>query len=145
MTSRKFLSFFSMLLLAQSAWAQKSDDIPGPAICASQEALECAPIEGCKRVSLASINGPQFISLKPGEPHLIVTLPNGDLSTAKVERREKLDGKFIYQGSEEASAETDTDDAVGWTLLISEDTGHMVVTLSSEDAAFVIFGACTLL
>ena len=72
-----------------------------------------------------------------------MTLPDGRLVTAKVERREKLDGKFIYQGSEEADAEAD--DAVGWTLLISEDTGHMVVTLASEDAAFVIFGACTLL
>ncbi len=132
-----------MLLLAQAVWAKKSDDIPGPAICASQEALECAPLEGCKRVSLASIDGPQFISLKPGESRLIVTLANGDLKTAKVERREKLDGKFIYQGSEEANAEAD--DAVGWTLLISEDTGRMVVTLAGADTAFVIFGACTLL
>jgi hypothetical protein len=143
MISRKFLTLFSMLFLAQVAWAQKSDDIPGPAICASQEALECSPVAGCSRVSLASIDGPQFISLKPGEPRLIVTLANGDIKTAKVERHEKLDGKFIYQGSEEANPEAD--DGVGWTLLISEDTGRMVVTLAGADTAFVIFGACTLL
>ncbi len=143
MTSRKFFSIFSMLLLAQGAWAQKGNDIPGPALCASQEALECTPIEGCSRVSLESIDGPQFIGLKPGDSNLVVTLPGGDIHSAKVKQRSKLDDNFIFQGSEEAEAEAE--DAVGWTMLISEDTGRMVITLAGEDTAFVIFGACTLL
>ena len=143
MTSRKFFSIFSMLLLAQTAWAQKSDDIPGPALCASQEALECTPLEGCSRVSLESIDGPQFIGLKPGDSTLIVTLPGGDIHTTKAKQRTKVDGNFIYQGAEKGEAEED--DAVGWTLLISEKTGRMVINLAAEDTAFVIFGACTLL
>ncbi len=143
MTNRKFFSLFSMLLLAQTAWAQKSNDIPGPALCASQEALECTPIEGCSRVSLDSIDGPQFIGLKPGDSKLIVTLPGGNIHTAKAERRTKIDGNFIFQGAEKAA--TEGDEAVGWTIRISEDTGRMVINLTAEDTAFVIFGACTLL
>ena len=143
MTSRKILSFFSMLLLAQTAGAGKGDQIPGPAICASQEAFECAPIAGCKRVSLEDIDGPLFISLKPGDSHLLVNLTNGKLETAQIERREKLDGKFFFQGAEDAKA--DSDDAVGWTLQITEETGYMVVTFTGSEAAFTVFGACTLL
>ncbi len=143
MTSRKFFSVFSMLLLAQTAWAQKSDEIPGPALCASQEALECTPIAGCSRVSLESIDGPQFIGMKPGDSTLIVTLPGGDIHTTKAKQRTKVDGNFIFQGSENAA--TEGDEAVGWTILIAEDTGRMVINLAAEDTAFVIFGACTLL
>ena len=143
MISRNFLSIVPLLLLAPISWAEQGDDIPGPAICASQEALECTPVQGCARVSLESIDGPQFIGLKPGAPNLIVTLPGGETRTAKVGQRSKLDGRFMFQGVEEADAKAE--DAVGWTMLISEDTGRMVVTLAGEDTAVVIFGACTLL
>ena len=74
MIHRKSLSAIPMLLLAHLCWAEESSDIPGPAICASQEVLECKPLEGCTRVSVEDIDGPLFISLKPGESEILVTL-----------------------------------------------------------------------
>ena len=143
MIDHKKLVVLPMLLLAHLCWAEENIDIPGPAICASQEAMECEPVDGCHRVSLDEIHGPQFISLKPGDSTLIVTLSDGRNQTSTAERREKVDGKFIFQGSEEADAENE--DGVGWTMLVAEDTGRMTLTVSSNGVAWVIFGACTLL
>ena len=139
----KTLSAIPMLLIAQFSWAESDTEIPGPAVCASQEALECQPLAGCNRVSIEDIDGPLFISLKPGEPKILVTLTDGRHETTTAKRREKLDGKFIFQGSEEANPETP--DGTGWTLVISEETGRMTITASGDEVAFVIFGACTLL
>ncbi len=143
MIHRKSLSVISMLLLAQLCWAEDSIDIPGPAICASQEVLECEPVEGCTRVSVEDIDGPLFVSLKPGDSEILVTLTNGRHETTTAKHRAKVDGKFIFQGAEEANPEHE--DGTGWTMLIDEDTGRMTITASGEDTAFVIFGACTLL
>ncbi len=143
MIYRKSLSAVPMLLLAHLCGAEESTEIPGPAICASQEVLECKPLEGCTRVSIEDIDGPLFISLKPGEANMLVTLSNGRHETTTAERREKVSGKFVFQGADEPDAETE--EGIGWTMVIDEDTGRMTVTASGENAAFVIFGACTLL
>ncbi len=143
MIDRKNLSAIPMLFVAHLCWAEKSIDIPGPAICASQEVLECEPVEGCTRVSVEDIDGPLFVSLKPGDTKMLVTLTNGRHETTTAKHRAKVDGKFIFQGAEEANPEHE--DGTGWTMLIDEDTGRMTITASGEDTAFVIFGACTLL
>jgi hypothetical protein len=31
----------------------------------------------------------------------------------------------------------------GWTLTIDQETGKLTVTLANREAAFVLFGACT--
>ena len=143
MIHRKSLSAIPLLLLAHLCGAEEDTDIPGPAICASQEPLECKPLEGCTRVSVEDIDGPLFISLKPGDSTILVTLTNGRHETTTAKHRTKVDGKFIFQGAEEANPEHE--DGIGWTLVIAEDTGRMTITASGEDTAFVIFGACTLL
>lgn len=53
---------------------------------------------------------------------------------------EKVDGKLILQGAEDGLE--GVRDGVGWTLVISEDTGKFVLTASGEEVAFVVFGAC---
>ncbi len=143
MIERKRLSAIPMLFLAHLCWADESKDIPGPAICASQEVMECKPLEGCARVSVEDIDGPRFISLRPGESNILVTLAGGRHETTTAKVREKVDGKFIFQGADEADAEVE--DGVGWTMVISEEDGRMTITASGEEVAFVIFGVCTLL
>ena len=147
MIHRKSLSAIPLLLLAHLCGAEEDTEIPGPAICASQEALECKPLEGCTRVSVEDIDGPLFLSLKPGEPRILVTLTNGRHETTTVERREKVGGSFVFQGAEteEPEGEEQDEHAVGWTMMISEEDGRMTLTASGEDVGFVIFGACTLL
>ena len=143
MIGLKSTGAISLLLLSHLCWADESTEIPGPAICASQEVLECRPIEGCTRVSVEDIHGPLFISLKPGESDILVTLADGSHETTTAGRRDKIDGKFIFQGADEADARTE--DGIGWTLMITEDDGRMTLTASGEEVAFIIFGACTLL
>ena len=143
MNYRNSLSVIPMFLLAQLSWAEDSKERPGPAICASQEVLECTPVEGCTRVSVEDIDAPLFISIKPGDPNMLVTLPDGRHETTKAERREKVDNMFIFQGAEQTDPESK--DGIGWTLAISEDTGRMSITAAGDEGAFVIFGACTLL
>ncbi len=143
MIHRKILSAIPLLLLAHPGWAAEDTEIPGPAICASQEVLECKPVQGCTRVSVEDIDGPLFLSLKPGESKILVTLTGGRHEVTTAERREKVGGNFVFQGSERAEGKDEGE--IGWTLMISEEDGDMVVTASGKDTAFVIFGACTLL
>jgi hypothetical protein len=51
------------------------------------------------------------------------------------ERVEHLNGRMIVQGGQ---------DGRGWTMTISEETGTMSATISSDGDGFVAFSVCTL-
>lgn len=58
----------------------------------------------------------------------------------RIKRMESIEGKLILQGAEKGRE--GIRNVIGWTASISEETGKTVVTISGDDVAFVIFGAC---
>jgi hypothetical protein len=110
-----------------------------PLMCASMEAFECdAGGAGCRAVTADSIAAPRFLKLdlRKGE---IVSSRNG--TPEKLPTPQHAGGRLVLQG---VIGEERPDNAgLAWSLAIDETNGNMVLSASGEDAAFVIFGACT--
>jgi len=139
--TRLHITGFAVALLGSPLLAT-ADDFDGskPLLCASVDVIECAPGDGCQRVSAAAIDAPEFFRLDVGKKQIISSRGGADGRTSTIERSETVEGKLILQGAEEGRE--DVRDGLGWTLSIAQDSGRMVLTASGEDAAFVIFGNC---
>ena len=112
-----------------------------PFICSSNEIFECGRVAGCERVAPDDIGAPAFllVDIEKNEIRPLPQREGGPAST--IERMERVDNKLILQGAEDGRE--GVRDGLGWTLSVAEDTGHMVLTASGENAGFVIFGNCT--
>jgi hypothetical protein len=110
-----------------------------PLVCASMEVFECdAGGVGCRNVPPESIAAPRFLKLD---------VKKGEIYTTRRDQAEKMPapqhvgGKLVLQGV--IGEERPGNEGLAWTLAIEETSGDMVLTANGEDAAFVIFGACT--
>lgn len=110
-----------------------------PLVCASMEAFECdSGGIGCRAVTPESIAAPRFLKLD---------VKKGEIQSTRRDQPEKMPapqhvgGKLILQGV--IGKERPDNEGLAWTLAVEETSGDMVLTANGEDAAFVIFGACT--
>jgi len=110
-----------------------------PLVCASMEAFECdAGGAGCRSVTPESIAAPRFLKLD---------VKKGEIQSTRRDQPEMmptpqhLGGKLVLQGV--IGKERPDNEGLAWTLAVEETSGDMVLTANGEDAAFVIFGACT--
>lgn len=110
-------------------------------ICATMEISECDAGAGCERVSAESIGAPLFFRIDFAARMIRGVGADKSERTSAVERMERLDGRLILQGAEEAVE--GVRGGLGWSMAIAEDSGRMVVTGSGDQVGFVIFGACT--
>ena len=131
------------LAMSWSAVSAATYDGSKPLLCASMEIIECLPVDGCQRVATEEIDAPQFMKLDFKAKKMVTTASQGKSKTSAIERSEQVDGKLMLQGAEDGVE--GVRDGLGWTMSISQQTGKMVVSASGDDAAFVIFGACTAL
>lgn len=133
----------SVLLASLSLTASAADfDGSKPFICAPADVMECVPAGECKRTSSDAISAPRFIKIDM-QKKVMTARFQGDERVSPIERSEAVDGKLMLQGVEDGYE--DVRDGVGWTLSVSMDKGHMVLTASGDEVAFVIFGSCTYL
>lgn len=113
-----------------------------PFICSPSDVMECVPGAECKRTTADAISAPRFIKVDmPGKK--MTARFKGAERVSPIEHSETVDGKLMLQGIEDGYE--DVRDGVGWTLSVSTDLGHMVMTASGDEVAFVLFGACTYL
>jgi hypothetical protein len=59
---------------------------------------------------------------------------SGETRNAKIQSMDRIDGKLILQG---------TQNAMAWSMVITEATQKMTLTASGDEAGFVVIGACT--
>ena len=103
-------------------------------------AMECTPDNGCRSVTIESMDLPRFFKID-FKKKTIGPVPESDARPdSAIERMERVDGKLILQGAEDGYESVR--DGLGWTIAIAEDTGGVVMTASSNQVAFVVFGAC---
>ena len=106
-----------------------------PFLCVPIVVFECAddgPDGECKRRTAAAVNLPQFLNV---DPKAMKVHSGAEGRQSPVRNVEHLNGNLIIQGGQ---------DGRGWTMTVSEETGKMSATVSSEGEGFVVFGACTL-
>jgi len=109
--------------------------------CASVDVMECLPIKGCNRVAADDVDIPRFMKVDVKNKKIITGAKNDKRKTS-IERVEKVDGKLMLQGAEDGRKGGEHD-GVGWSMSVVEASGDMVLTVSGDGVAFVVFGACT--
>ncbi len=105
-----------------------------PLLCASVEAYDCGAGGECFKGTAESINAPQFIRLDFEQKLARATRLGGEERTAKIESMTREEGKLILQGVQLG---------LGWSMVITQESGTMALTAAGNQAVFVIFGACT--
>jgi len=97
------------------------------------EVYECAANNACEEVTVEEINFVRFLDINFKEKKIAGTRANGHQLRTEIKSQVSMDGMLILQGVENAR---------GWTPAITKATGKMVLTVSGNEAGFVVFGAC---
>ena len=140
---RMRLMICSILFVCITAVPALAGDFDGskPLICAVIDAVECGPGGQCVEKTPEDIDLVRFFRVDFKKNIISGTGQAGAGRSTTIERMEKVDGKVILQGAEEARE--GVRDGVGWTMALSEETGDMVVTASGDHVGFVLFCNCT--
>jgi hypothetical protein len=133
----------AILLLLSLPIAAPAGDFDGskPLICATIKVMECTPEGGCQEVTPESVAVPRFLTVDLDKKSITPTGKNDGDRKSVIKRLERLEGRLILQGSDEGIQ--DVRDSVGWSAMLSEETGKFVVTASGDQVAFIVYGACT--
>jgi len=129
------IAVLSCCAAPRAARAAARYDGSSPFLCVPIVVFECGddgPDAECKRRTAASVNLPQFLNVDT-KAMKVHTGAGGRESP--VRNIEHLNGNLIIQGGQ---------DGRGWTMTVSEETGKMSATISSDGEGFVVFGACTM-
>jgi len=131
----KSVSAFALGLFAANAMALDTSKI---LLCASLEVHECVDGEACRTVQPEDVDAPTFIWIDFEEKEL---RSGAGSRTSQIDHIEEVEDRIVLQGVEDGHE--DARDGTGWTISIGTQTGRMVGTAAVEQAAIVIFGACT--
>ena len=107
-----------------------------PVICATNEVFDCGPNVDCVKDTPDVVNLPRFIRLDFAAKKAFTKRQDGEERTAEITSQQVADGTVILQGIQLDHA---------WSLVISQATGDMSLTIAGDAVGFVIFGSCTAL
>ena len=115
-----------------------ADGIDGtaPLICATNEAYDCGPNIDCATNTPETVDLPRFIRLDFAGKRAFTKRQSGEERMAPIASQTVDSGMLILQGIQNAHA---------WSLLISQATGSMSLSISGDEVGFVVFGSCTTL
>ncbi|HYB42219.1 MAG TPA: hypothetical protein VEL75_10650 [Candidatus Methylomirabilis sp.] len=130
-SARALLAAAAVCSAPLAASAAPRYDGSTPLLCAPTTVSECTPDGACKRVSAEAVNLPQFLKIDV-KAQKVYSEETGRASPSR--NIEHLSGQLILQGGQ---------DGRGWTMTVSEETGRMSATITTEGEGFVVFGACT--
>ena len=139
---KRTLIYSILLFLFITSPTAYAEDFDGSRdlICACRLVIQCGPDGECIEVMAEDIGIPDFLRIHFKERTISAPQWGENQPSSQIENLEHIDGKLILQGAENGMK--DIRDGLGWSMAISEATGKMVLTGSSDPAAFVIFGAC---
>ena len=123
----------ALLTVPGFGWAADFDGSK-PLICASVDALSCAPGQDCAAATAESLNIPQFLRIDFAGKAITAERSDGDQRASEIQNLEQLENELILLG---------TQGGLGWSLTITRATGKMSLSAVGDRVAFVVFGACT--
>jgi len=115
--------------LTAPVFGEEAVDGTKPLICASLQAVSCAPGEECERHLPEIIGAPQFLWIDFSKQEIMSTKRSN-----RILFMDKNDEQITMQGFELG---------MGWTLVIDRATGKAILTFANREEGIVIFGACT--
>jgi hypothetical protein len=117
--------------LSAAAVSAVAADFDGskPLICSAIESQDCTVGTDCLRGLAEDINAPQFIRLDFAKKMMSAH----GRSTA-MKNFVRGDGMLVMQGFENKRA---------FSITVSQQTGKLVGAIATDEAGYVIFGACT--
>ncbi len=121
------------LLSSARVWAGDFDGSK-PLICAVIQVIACPRNEEIEKGTAESIDLPQFFFIDFEKKVVTGKGPAGDVRETKIESMRHDNGTLILQGVQLGKA---------WSAVINEETGKTTITGATDDAAFVVFAACT--
>jgi hypothetical protein len=127
------------LVMAASIAGAGDFDGTRPLLIAVNRVMECTPADGCREVTPASVQLPQFLRIDFAKKAILPGRAADNFPPSAIERTEIVDGKLILQGAEDGYEKMR--DGLGWTMAISAESGQVVLTASGDQVAFVVFGA----
>ena len=113
--------------------AGASDDVP-ELWCAVIESFECASGQECRRGLPESINFPRIIKIDLKKNIIIDDQFGESVRTTMIDKRQRVDGKLILNGTQEG---------MGWTMVINQSNGDLTLSATDDQFGFIVFGACT--
>ena len=133
-----FLTVSALLVAGLLPLSAVAGDFDGsePLVCASVHATECgAASQECVTGAPWKVNFPVFVELD-FKAKTATTLEQFDNTrVSKMDSINHLDGdRMSIQG---------IDGEYAWSMLVSEETGSMTLSIAGERGGFLIFGACT--
>lgn len=134
---RNLMTVMAVATLAMSGSALALDTSE-PILCASTNVFECTDGGACESVLPEDVNAPTFLRFDLKKKQVKV---NKSDDPAKVQNFAEIDGRIVMQGVSEGRE--NAVDGTAWTITIEEDSARMVATAALQQAALVIFGACT--
>jgi hypothetical protein len=127
------------LVMAASVAGAGDFDGTRPLLIAVNRVMECTPADGCREITPASVQLPQFLRIDFAAKAILPARAADNFPPSTIERTEVVDGKLILQGAEDGYEKMR--DGLGWSMSISAETGQVVLTASGDQVAFVVFGA----
>ena len=115
--------------LTAPVFGEEAFDGTKPLICATLQAVSCAPGEECERHLPESIGAPQFLWIDFSKKEIVSSKRSN-----RILFMDKNDEQITLQGFELGT---------GWTLAIDRATGKAILTFANREEGIVIYGACT--
>ena len=107
-----------------------------PFICASLEVHACEVGRRCSNETVESIDAPQFLRISLENKRVTGVRPSGTQVDTKIDLVNHASNIMFLQGNA---------GALVWSIAIDETSGRMSGTVSDDEDAYIIFGACTTL
>jgi hypothetical protein len=105
-------------------------DGSAPILCALNSVVECARRGDCERSNAEDAQVPPFIQINV-QKKLLSSVDGG--RTSPITSVDRNGGRLMIQGMQNERV---------WGAVVNEQTGQMSATVSEDDGAIVITGAC---
>lgn len=110
--------------------------------CSTVNITECSLYGGCDETNAFEIDAPLFLRLDLAGK-MVETIREGDRAQKSPISSMVRADKLIFLQGVAPEPQDGGPSALGWSISLDVATGHMVVTASGQDIAYVVFGACT--
>ena len=128
-TQIKLALFLTPMLLASGT---ATDD--GPLVCSIVRGVECDDGLNCGPMTSTRGAVPTFLDVDLDAGRITILAPD--------ERRGEITEIRAIERTEDRVIMTGIEASRGWSMLIFEADGSMVLTMTAEGSGFVVFGQC---
>jgi hypothetical protein len=134
MTSRT-LAIFTLILGAALLTVPALAGVDGsrPLVCSLSGTDECEDEGSCVEGDADQIRAPSFVRIDVKGRKIRVLDEGREDETTDIEGVERQAGRIILFGAEAGR---------GWSMVISEETGEITVSVSDDGSTMAAFGAC---